>query len=374
MHVLKHAEAVVGRLDADERAHALVPGVGQVADREGSAHQRELELEAQEDVQVIGDLVGLDADQRRLDQVGGAHELIERDVVQLHGERLPDLVQMPLPERPRAADHVLPEARLRLVEAERRDVAAERALDGARQALLVETVAGLVQDGEEAGEEVVLALARRQADVAGREACGERVRRLVQAPGLEVEPDRSGQAGADGTLGLRRVRAMHERVVGPRPRGDLLHERHQLVAQTVQQRLETCHAHVGLVLVEQRVIALAAFVANGVGLLAAQREEALQRLPELREIRLGARDLPGLETRRLGKRQLAHERGRDTYCSVALAPRLAHARAPRRRRGRHRRPARRSRPRSARRRCARAARPRASPWPRRGPKRRAAAC
>jgi hypothetical protein len=119
---------------------------------------------------------------------------------------------------------------------------------------------------------------------------------------------------------------MHERVVGPRPRGDLLHERHQLVAQTVQQRLETCHAHVGLVLVEQRVIALAALVADRVGLLAAQREEALQRLPELREIRLGARDLPGLETRRLGKRQLAHERGRDTYCSVALAPRLAYAR------------------------------------------------
>ncbi len=177
---------------------------------------------------------------------------------------------MPLPERARAADHVLPEARLRLVEAERRDVAAERALDGARQALLVETVAGLVQDGEEAGEEVVLALARRQAHVAGREACGERVRRLVQAPSLEVEPDRSGQTGADGTLDLRRVRAVHERVVGPRPARRSPARTARAHRAAVQQRLEAGHAHVGLVLVEQRVISLAAFVADGVGLLAAQ--------------------------------------------------------------------------------------------------------
>ena len=129
MHVLQHADAVVRRLDADERAHALVPGGRQIVDAEVAAHQRELELEAQEDVQVVGDLVGLDADQRRLDEVGGAHELLERDVAELLGERLPDLGEVPLPERARAADHVLPEARLRLVQAERGGVAAERALD-----------------------------------------------------------------------------------------------------------------------------------------------------------------------------------------------------------------------------------------------------
>ena len=85
---------------------------------------------------------------------------------------------------------------------ERGGVAAERALDVARQALLVEAMARLVQDREEPGEEIVLALPRRQAHVARREAGGERVRRLVQAPGAEIEADRGGQAGADGALRL----------------------------------------------------------------------------------------------------------------------------------------------------------------------------
>ena len=69
---------------------------------------------------------------------------------------------------------------------------------GAGQALLVEAVAGLVEDGEEAGEEVVLVLARRQADVAGGEAGGERVRGLVEPPGLEVEADRGRERARPG--------------------------------------------------------------------------------------------------------------------------------------------------------------------------------
>ena len=59
---------------------------GRSSTREVAAHERELQLEAQEDVQVVGDLVGLDSDERRLDQVGGAHERVERDVCELVGE------------------------------------------------------------------------------------------------------------------------------------------------------------------------------------------------------------------------------------------------------------------------------------------------
>ena len=104
-------------------------------------------------------------------------------------------------------------------------------------------------------------------------------------------------------------------------------ERHELVAQAVQQRLQPGHAHVGLVLVEQRVVALAALVAHGVGLLAPQPDEVLERIAEEREVGLGAGDLPGLEACGLGLRQLAHEPGRDAHRAVALAARLAHARA-----------------------------------------------
>ena len=280
----------------------------------------------------------------------------------------PDLAQVALPERVRAADHVLPEARLRLVQAERGRVAAERALDRAREALLVEAVARLVQDGEESREEVVLVLARRQAHVAGREARRERMRRLVEPAGLEVEADRGGQARADGALHLRGIGAVHERVVGPGPRRDRLRERHELVAQARQQRLETRHAHVGLVLVEQRVVALAALVADGVGLLAAQRDEALEGVAEEREVGARARRLPGFEARATrpararararrarGRRDRARAwpraRGRAASSSSPASP-AELGDAPRR---------------SARRRSARAARPRAWPWPRRAP-------
>ena len=93
----------------------------------------------------------------------------------------------------------------------------------------------------------------------------------------------------------------------------------------MQQRLQPGHAHVGLVLVEQRVVALAALVADGVGLLAAQRDQALQRIAEEREVGLGARALPGLEARGLGHRERAHQRGGNAHRAVALAPCLAHA-------------------------------------------------
>ena len=95
----------------------------------------------------------------------------------------------------------------------------------------------------------------------------------------------------------------------------------------MQQRLEPGHAHVRLVLVEQGVVALAALVADGVGLLAPQRDEALERIAEEREVGLGAGHLPGLEAGRLGDRELSHERGGDAHRAVALAPCLAHARA-----------------------------------------------
>ena len=62
----------------------------------------------------------------------------------------------------------------------------------------------LVQHGEEAREEVVLVLAGGQPHVAGSKAGRERVRRLVQAPGLEVEADDLGQPRSDRSLLERR--------------------------------------------------------------------------------------------------------------------------------------------------------------------------
>ena len=85
MHVLEHPEPVVRRLDTQVLAHALVPHLGQVLELDRLREQLLLELEAEDDVQVVGRLVGLDADQRRLDPVDGAVPVLELDVL----ERLP---------------------------------------------------------------------------------------------------------------------------------------------------------------------------------------------------------------------------------------------------------------------------------------------
>src|SRR5205814_1980113 len=65
------------------------------------------------------------------------------------GERLPGPREEMLPERPAAADLVLPQPRLRLVDAQRRGRAERGAGVLGRQVLLVETVPGFVQDAEE---------------------------------------------------------------------------------------------------------------------------------------------------------------------------------------------------------------------------------
>ena len=78
------------------------------------------------------------------------------------------------------------------------------------QALVVEAVAGLVQDAEERVAEVVLVVARGHAHVAGAEAGAERVDADVEPAGVEVEADRRG--------GLRR-RASPARRRGSGARG-----------------------------------------------------------------------------------------------------------------------------------------------------------
>ena len=134
MDVLQHPDAVVRGLTPTSVRMRLF----QVAGR--SSTLRSLRISASSSskrrkTQVVGDLVGLDADQRRLDQIGRAHELIDGDVAELRRERRLELAQVTLPERARATDHVLPEARLRFVQSERRyGAAAEGAFDGAREA------------------------------------------------------------------------------------------------------------------------------------------------------------------------------------------------------------------------------------------------
>ena len=102
-----------------ELLEARVPGVGKVGDGEPAREELLLELEAEDDVEAVARLVGVDADERAANAVDRAMELLERDVAEPVRERLLHARVEPAPERQRAADDVLPEPALRLVERRR---------------------------------------------------------------------------------------------------------------------------------------------------------------------------------------------------------------------------------------------------------------
>ena len=213
VHVLEHAEPVVRRLDAEVLAHALVPHLGQLLELDRPRDQLLLELEAEDDVQVVRRLVGLDANQRRLDPVDRAVPVLELDVAERLRERLAQLRVEEAPERQAAADEVLPHAALRLVQPERRAAGEQRALELAGDPVLVEPVPALVHRPEEAVE-VVLEVARRQPDVGRRPSTSRRDGRPCRAAtrcgrtrSARPPSARTPSAGRSGTAAPRAGRS-----------------------------------------------------------------------------------------------------------------------------------------------------------------------
>ncbi len=66
MDILQDAPGIVWRDDPQVFLHFGIPGLRQILDGDRSFHHADLELQAQHDVQVVGGLIGLDADERRL--------------------------------------------------------------------------------------------------------------------------------------------------------------------------------------------------------------------------------------------------------------------------------------------------------------------
>ena len=131
--VLQAAAASSGtsrpRNDLNRSFHAP----GRSATARSPDEQRQFQLEPQGDVQVVRRLVRLDADERRPHVVDREVERVERHVGERRWERLLQAREEVLPERPAAADLVLPQPRLRFVDAERA-VAAAAACRSARRA------------------------------------------------------------------------------------------------------------------------------------------------------------------------------------------------------------------------------------------------
>ena len=125
-------------------------------------------------MKAVARLVRIDADERAARPIHGPVEALERDATKLVRERLLQTRVEPAPERQRAADDVLPESALRLVQRGRRAHAERRPLERLRDAPLVDAVTRLVHGGEERVD-VALVVAAGETDIAEAECDLERM-------------------------------------------------------------------------------------------------------------------------------------------------------------------------------------------------------
>ena len=71
MDVLEAATSVVGDFEAEEFFEEFVPRGGEVANGEITLKELGFQFKAEKDVEIVSDLVGLDADEGAFDSIGG---------------------------------------------------------------------------------------------------------------------------------------------------------------------------------------------------------------------------------------------------------------------------------------------------------------
>ena len=121
----------------------IIPGGGEVADLELTGDEGGFKLEAEQDMEVVGNLVGLDADEGAFHRIGGAPALLPVVTGEV-GKRLRQVGPPGFPERVAASDAVFPKPGLGFVDPEGGGLTQRSAELHFRKALVVESVAGLV--------------------------------------------------------------------------------------------------------------------------------------------------------------------------------------------------------------------------------------
>src|ERR1044072_949503 len=144
MDVLQTALSVVARSDPQIVAILGVPRLGQILDLGCPGQNLALQLEAHKDVEVIGQFIRSDPDIGRFDLVDHAVEIVESHTIDPRESRF-KLGEEEGPEGKRSPDDVLPQTALALVYGERDSSRERGSVPSRRRALLVETVAHLVQ-------------------------------------------------------------------------------------------------------------------------------------------------------------------------------------------------------------------------------------
>ena len=109
MAVLQTAFAIAGGCDAEQLLAAAVPGRGDFRDSQVAAKQLLFDFEAQDDVLVVGRLVGTDALRARRSAIDFAPQHFRRRAGELTRKGSLHLRLQKSPEAQAAADGVLPQ-------------------------------------------------------------------------------------------------------------------------------------------------------------------------------------------------------------------------------------------------------------------------
>ena len=321
--VLQAPLGVVGRGEPEELAHGVVPGAGQIPEREIAGDHRLLQPVAQNHVQGIGHLIGVDADHPGFHQDAEAIDVVGLPRRAAAPEGVADHRRGEGQEFPAAAGLHLDQQRLAFVQTHAARPAHRLVTPATRQALLVKGVAGLVQRRHHRRHEIRLVIARGDAHVLGH-AAAEGMVRDVETPARKIEAQRLHQLHAKLFLGAGIERPFEgEGRRLPRLMGEDAFEKvRQESGQIVEHRIDIGAPGAGFVSIQQGVvIAQPKFLAPGPGHLAHKRQQLFRRGDDGSEVVLLPRRPPRHLRGRRRPRQGGDEIGAD---GVGVAPDAAH--------------------------------------------------
>ena len=309
--------AVVGHLDAEQIEHPGAPRIGKVLRIEGALDELLLELEAQDDVEAVRRLVGLDADEPGLGAVDRGEERLEVDVSELRRERLLQRLVPVEPERAAAARRGSPRygSATRSVRATARSRAACARAKARSRARSGRGPASCIVDQSESRPGLVVA--RRQAHVARRERGAERVHGRVEAIRAVLEAERREDALAERSPAASAGNGWS--------RNDASTRGASRTSSASTGRIVPKTSATSVVFMNGSKSSRSGGIGRVVPLEALdvaplQLEVALERREEVREVVVRARVDPDLVPERRRSRHLDAELGRDAALLLPVAP------------------------------------------------------
>ena len=175
MHVLQHAQSVVGRGDSEVFGEFFIPVAGKVFDLQTAVDKFLFYFVTKHDVQRIGEFVRLRTHKTAFGAVDEVYKLFFRNLAELHGEVLLQVFVMHFPESVAAPYHVFVETGLTFVHAQTCSAAAQRAVERPVALLFVKGVSRFVNYRIDCRHNVVFVIVVGDSHVVGAETACEGV-------------------------------------------------------------------------------------------------------------------------------------------------------------------------------------------------------